>query len=53
MYCGRCATNRTVKKSVKGKEKVTPADHKPFKECVVEGCLKKVTHQNAMIQVFL
>ncbi|KAF2658889.1 hypothetical protein K491DRAFT_776001 [Lophiostoma macrostomum CBS 122681] len=53
MYCGRCATNRFTKRSSKGKERVTPADHKPFKECVVEGCHKRISNPSAMIQVFL
>jgi hypothetical protein len=43
--------NRSVKRSSKGKEKY--ARTKPFKECVVEGCGKKVTNPKHMIQVYL
>ncbi|KAJ4356808.1 uncharacterized protein N0V89_004845 [Didymosphaeria variabile] len=53
VYCGECMMNRHIKKSAKGKEKQAPARTKPFKECVVEGCQKKVSPKNAVIQVFL
>ncbi|KAJ4290319.1 hypothetical protein N0V90_010535 [Kalmusia sp. IMI 367209] len=53
VYCGECMANRHIKKSAKGKEKQAPARTKPFKECVVEGCKKKVSSKTAMIQVFL
>ncbi|KAF2113055.1 hypothetical protein BDV96DRAFT_150183 [Lophiotrema nucula] len=52
-YCGECTTNRYVRKSTKGKEKIVSASTKPFKTCVVEACDKKVSNQKAMIQVFL
>lgn len=45
--------NRHIKKSAKGKEKQVPARTKPFKECVVEDCQKRVSSKNAVIQVFL
>ncbi|KAH8722467.1 hypothetical protein GQ44DRAFT_658421 [Phaeosphaeriaceae sp. PMI808] len=51
VYCGECAANRSIKRSSKGKEK--PAKTKPFKECVVEGCGKKVQNAKAMFQIFL
>ncbi|KAF1847263.1 uncharacterized protein K460DRAFT_363363 [Cucurbitaria berberidis CBS 394.84] len=51
VYCGECTTNRSTKRSAKGKER--PAKTKPFKECQVEGCGKGVTHRKTMIQIFL
>jgi hypothetical protein len=51
VYCGECTANRSVKKSSKGKEK--PPRTKPFKECAVEGCDKKVSNAKSMIQVYL
>ncbi|KAF1921637.1 hypothetical protein BDU57DRAFT_467321 [Ampelomyces quisqualis] len=51
VYCGECTANRSAKKSSKGKEK--PHRTKPFKECAVEGCDKKVSNAKAMIQVYL
>ncbi|KAF2825644.1 hypothetical protein CC86DRAFT_370594 [Ophiobolus disseminans] len=51
VYCGECTANRSVKRSSKGKEK--PARTKPFKECVVEECGKKVTNAKSMFQIFL
>ncbi|KAL1606237.1 hypothetical protein SLS60_003639 [Paraconiothyrium brasiliense] len=53
VYCGECMMNRHIKKSAKGKEKQVPARTKPFKECVVEGCQKRVSSRSAVIQVFL
>ncbi|KAF2438351.1 hypothetical protein P171DRAFT_436857 [Karstenula rhodostoma CBS 690.94] len=53
VYCGECMMNRHIKKSAKGKEKQVAARTKPFKECVVEGCQKRVSSKNAVIQVFL
>lgn len=55
VYCGECTSARYVGKSAKGKEKAisAPAVHRPFKECVVQGCSKKTSHRRAMIQVFL
>jgi hypothetical protein len=53
VYCGECTANRSIKKSAKGKEKQTAARTKPFKECVVDGCSKKVTSKSHMFQVFL
>ncbi|KAJ4400855.1 hypothetical protein N0V91_008364 [Didymella pomorum] len=53
IYCGECAANRSVKKSAKGKEKQAPPKTRPFKECVVEGCGKKVSSSKAMFQVFM
>ncbi|KAJ4982832.1 hypothetical protein SVAN01_11680 [Stagonosporopsis vannaccii] len=53
IYCGECAANRSIKKSAKGKEKQVPLKTKPFKECVVEGCGKKVSSSKAMFQVFM
>jgi hypothetical protein len=41
------------KPTSKGKEKISPAEHKPFKECVVEGCTKKTSSPKSMIQIFL
>ncbi|KAF1968178.1 hypothetical protein BU23DRAFT_602351 [Bimuria novae-zelandiae CBS 107.79] len=52
VYCGECMLNRHIKKTSKGKEKATPHT-KPFKECVVDGCTKKVSSKSAVIQVFL
>lgn len=51
VYCGECTANRSIKKSSKGKEK--PSRTKPFKECVVEDCDKKVTNSRSMFQIFL
>ncbi|EAT76559.1 hypothetical protein HBH56_228490 [Parastagonospora nodorum] len=51
VYCGECTANRSAKKSNKGKER--PPRTKPFKECVVEDCGKKVTNTKAMFQIFL
>ncbi len=45
--------NRHIKKSAKGKEKQVPARTKPFKEGVVDGCQKRVSGKNTVIQVFL
>lgn len=45
--------NRHQKKTAKGKEKQGPARTKPFKECVVDGCEKRVSPKTAVIQVFL
>ncbi|KAJ4372582.1 hypothetical protein N0V86_007942 [Didymella sp. IMI 355093] len=53
IYCGECTANRAVKKSAKGKEKQAPPKTRPFKECVVEGCGKKVSSSKAMFQVFM
>ncbi|PVH97532.1 hypothetical protein DM02DRAFT_80559 [Periconia macrospinosa] len=53
VYCGECTTHRWVSKSTaKGKERQS-GTRKPFKECVVDGCNKKVSSHKAMIQVFL
>lgn len=51
VYCGECTTNRSIKRSAKGKER--PANTLPFKTCVVDGCDKNVTNKKSMIQVFL
>ncbi|KAF2025357.1 hypothetical protein EK21DRAFT_93327 [Setomelanomma holmii] len=51
VYCGECTTNRSAKRSSKGKER-SPRT-KPFKECVVEDCGKKVTNPKHMFQIFL
>ncbi|CAO2655462.1 Nn.00g105260.m01.CDS01 [Neocucurbitaria sp. VM-36] len=51
VYCGECTTNRSVKRSAKGKEK--PTRTKPFKDCQVEGCGKNVANRKSMIQIFL
>ena len=51
VYCGECMANRHISK--KGKEKAAPARTKPFKECVVDGCPKKVSSKSAVIQIFL
>lgn len=51
VYCGECTTNRATKRSAKGKER--PPNTKPFKECVVEKCGKKVSSPRNMIQIFL
>jgi hypothetical protein len=51
VYCGECTTNRSLKRSAKGKER--PANTLPFKTCVVDGCDKNVTNKKSMIQVFL
>ncbi|KAF2126414.1 hypothetical protein P153DRAFT_399198 [Dothidotthia symphoricarpi CBS 119687] len=53
VYCGECTTNRAIKRSAKGKEKQTVPKTKPFKECVVDDCGKKVSGSKAMIQVFM
>jgi hypothetical protein len=53
VYCGECTVNRYIKKSSKGKEKQAAPRTKPFKECVVEGCQKKVSNKSQMFQVFL
>ncbi|KAH7113794.1 hypothetical protein B0J11DRAFT_585001 [Dendryphion nanum] len=54
VYCGECTANRSSsRKTVKGKERVAPEQHRPFKQCVVGGCEKKVTNRSQMIQVFL
>lgn len=53
VYCGDCTANRYVSKSsAKGKERQTGA-RKHFKECVVEGCSKRVSSPKSMIQIFL
>ncbi|CAI6341005.1 unnamed protein product [Periconia digitata] len=52
VYCGECTANRSKKGSAKGKERQSVI-RKPFKECVVEGCNKKVSPPKSMIQVFL
>ncbi|TID18805.1 hypothetical protein E2P81_ATG05782 [Venturia nashicola] len=46
VYCGSCATNRSVSK--KGRSKT-----KPFKSCVVEGCGKRTSSKPSMFQVYL
>ncbi|QDS77387.1 hypothetical protein FKW77_006004 [Venturia effusa] len=46
VYCGTCASNRSISK--KGRVKT-----KPFKNCVVEGCGKRTTSKPSMIQVYL
>lgn len=51
VYCGECTINRAIKRSAKGKER--PPNTKPFKECVVEKCGKKVASPKNMIQIFL
>ncbi|KAH7384022.1 hypothetical protein DE146DRAFT_667640 [Phaeosphaeria sp. MPI-PUGE-AT-0046c] len=51
VYCGECTTNRATKRSAKGKER--PPNTKPFKDCVVENCGKKVSSPRNMIQIFL
>ncbi|KAJ4362580.1 hypothetical protein N0V83_010674 [Neocucurbitaria cava] len=51
VYCGECTTNRSVKRSAKGKER--PTRTKPFKDCQVEGCGKNVANKKSMIQIFL
>jgi hypothetical protein len=53
VYCGECTANRSIKKSAKGKEKQAVPRTKPFKECMVEGCQKKVSNKAQMFQVFL
>ncbi|KAF2011416.1 hypothetical protein BU24DRAFT_466128 [Aaosphaeria arxii CBS 175.79] len=54
VYCGECTANRhSSKRSAKGKEKASTSQLKTFKECVVEGCGKKLAHRSAMIQIFL
>lgn len=53
IYCGDCTANRSIKRSAKGKEKQTTARSRPFKECVVDDCGKKVSSSRAMIQIFL
>ena len=41
------------RKTAKGKEKQVLARTKPFKECVVDGCEKRVSSKNQVIQIFL
>jgi hypothetical protein len=51
VYCGECTTNRSLKRSSKGKER--HPNTAPFKACVVEECGKSVSNKKSMIQVFL
>ncbi|KAF2205699.1 hypothetical protein GQ43DRAFT_459766 [Delitschia confertaspora ATCC 74209] len=53
VYCGDCAANRSKSRSKKGKEKVCNVKSTPFTHCMVDGCDKKASIRNAMIQVFL
>ncbi|KAF2633053.1 hypothetical protein BU25DRAFT_487400 [Macroventuria anomochaeta] len=53
IYCGECTANRLVKRSAKGKEKQAAPKTRPLKECVVEGCGKKVSSPKAMFQLFM
>lgn len=53
VYCGECTTNRSVRRSAKGKEKERPSNTAPFKACVVEDCGKNVVHKKSMFQIFL
>ncbi|KAF2873639.1 hypothetical protein BDV95DRAFT_349505 [Massariosphaeria phaeospora] len=53
VYCGECTANRGGKRSTKGKEKQPPPRTKPFKECVVKGCQKRINTRSAMVQIFL
>jgi hypothetical protein len=53
IYCGECTVNRSIKASAKGKEKQAAPRTRPFKECVVEGCGKRVSSSKAMFQVFM
>ncbi|KAF9700709.1 hypothetical protein EKO04_002033 [Ascochyta lentis] len=53
IYCGECTANRSVKRSAKGKEKQAAPKTRPFKDCVVEGCGKKVSSSKAMFQIYI
>ncbi|KAF2421557.1 hypothetical protein EJ08DRAFT_641309 [Tothia fuscella] len=54
MYCGDCTKDRhaTKRKKVRESYEKVPRS-KPFKECVVPGCDRKLTSKTAMIQLFL
>jgi len=52
VYCGECTANRSKssRKKANGKE---PIRANAFKACVVDGCGKKTSAKNSMIQLFL
>ncbi|KAF2004222.1 hypothetical protein P154DRAFT_51431 [Amniculicola lignicola CBS 123094] len=53
-YCGECQANKTIKRTSKGKEKISGSSRsKPFKQCCVDGCESKTNTRGAMFQVFL
>ena len=55
VYCGECATSRTISKTTARKHKqagVTRKSH-PLKTCVAGKCGKVLTSKTAMVQVYL